>query len=540
MKNRKHEFYFMLLVSFLLLTILINSLIFFFRIDMSQNQAYSILPFSRQVITTLTATVRVTYYLSETLRKQKSEISEIIDILNEYSQNSSGKVIVQMVDPDDKDVQIRMHDLGIQAQQSPVVVNNKIVNSLVYSGILIEYLGTKAVLPLINSPESIEYQITVTLQGFIHQQKRVLGILIGGSGQDLDSQFTMLGQLFDKDVEVRFLKSGEAIPADVSALFVLGDQGLGLMDALHIDQFLMAGKGVLIGDETVGVGLTNTWVPVPHKLGILSMLLEHYGIHITKGWVLDDSNYTFPAKDLNGEGEESLDLPYPAWIQSLTPNVNSQNLVSARSVGLDLLWSSPLELKSGTSGQLLVSSSPRSWVMKSDMVADPDHLGLVHLIEMKNKSQEHRSFGLAAAVEGSFASYFQGKSNETLFPGSNLPPLIQETNNGKLLAIGSASFASDLYQVLIQNGLIAQPKNIIFLQNSLDWLTGNTELLKLRTRPMRDERLTKIENDAIKDTLGTAVFLLNALIIPLLIGGFGIGYFLRRKKSSQNRDQNAA
>ncbi len=516
----------------IIILVILNSQVFFFRADLTENKAYTISAVTQNLIQKLPEPLRLTYYVSGKLRNQMPQIQGISDILYEYSRISNGKVDVRILDTDGKEDQLRPEDYGVQSQQFQVVEKNQVANTLVYTGIVISFLNSTKALPVVTNPASIEYDLTTAIRSLVNKKNPVLGVLAGGNGQDITSKYSMLPLIFQKTAEVRTLNKGEAIPSDIDVLFVFGAEGLGPMDAWNIDQFLMSGKGVLMGQDGMGINLAGDWQATPVNRGILGEMLSSYGVNIEAGWVLDDSCPNIPFNHRQGNMTVQRLVPYPEWIAVTGKGLNQNNPLTSRASGLDLFWASPVSLTEGSSGEVLVSSSANAWLMKDQAIADPQKtLALQRQQHISSPSLFGKPISLAVLRNQQINSFFKGKDLATIVPGKKLQPGINSVAEGRLVVVGDAEFASDLYQSLAQNGLVTNNDNVVFLQNAFEFLSNDTDMMKLRTRQVWDTRLSSIQDPIARDTVSTVALVINAVLVPLILVVFGLVRTIRRKQA---------
>jgi ABC-type uncharacterized transport system involved in gliding motility auxiliary subunit len=95
-----------------------------------------------------------------------------------------------------------------------------------------------------------------------------------------------------------------------------------------------------------------------------------------------------------------------------------------------------------------------------------------------------------------------------------------------MVVIGDDDFASDLMQ--FSDSLY----NVLFVENAVLWLSGNEDLLALKTRAPTDSRLDRIENPQVKRRLMLAAELANVAGVPLLVLLFAVLRLWRRKEKA--------
>jgi ABC-type uncharacterized transport system involved in gliding motility auxiliary subunit len=90
-----------------------------------------------------------------------------------------------------------------------------------------------------------------------------------------------------------------------------------------------------------------------------------------------------------------------------------------------------------------------------------------------------------------------------------------------MIVIGDDDFLTDLMQ--FSDSL----SNVLFVENAVLWLSGNADLLSIKTRTGAVGRLDRIQDQPLRSRLALAAELINVVAIPLGVMLFGL---LRRKR----------
>jgi ABC-type uncharacterized transport system involved in gliding motility auxiliary subunit len=140
-----------------------------------------------------------------------------------------------------------------------------------------------------------------------------------------------------------------------------------------------------------------------------------------------------------------------------------------------------------------------------------------------NEAEFDRAFvSIAMSLEGSFSSYFAGRDMPLDEDGNEVMPtadlIAQSPDTTRMIVVGEGLFFQDQY--------LTTPSNIFMLLNSVDWLVGDTELIKLRTREVVMRPLKDI-SDSQKKTWKY----FNWFMPPLLVIVFGLFYWQVRRNS---------
>jgi ABC-type uncharacterized transport system involved in gliding motility auxiliary subunit len=238
-------------------------------------------------------------------------------------------------------------------------------------------------------------------------------------------------------------------------------------------------------------------------------MIQAYGVSVGSDMVLDTSarDYRLPQQKPSGEIAWETIGRYPPWVSIQAANVSASHPVTAHFTGLDLLWPVALSAvpRNGVEETPLVTSSASSWIQEPPFVIDPYRVA-------QSGAQPGRST-LAYALSGSFPSAFGA-------PGAPSRPT-------RMLVVGDSDFASDLMQ--FSNSL----PNVFFIENAILWLSGNADLLSIKTRAGAEGKLDRIPDPGTRARLMVAAPVLNVVVIPLIVLVLGIVGRLRRREGKQ-------
>ena len=519
--------------------ILINSIIFYTRIDLTENKAYSISKVSQDIARNVSDTIYIDYYVSPQLKTATPSPQQMIDVFEEYQSRSNGTVVFIERDPSTEENAKVVEEQGLQPQQIQVVEENQATYAVVYSGIVLSFQDQTRVIPFFLQPAILEYQITSKIQEMLTDDNRVVGILA------LDQQYqdprTLEGisGILQGDFEVRNVTKSEKIDNDIDALFVIGASDIDNDTAYYVDQFLMTGKGVYFAADTVRVNISQGLSGV-YQYTLLHQMLEHYGVIVEDTVVLDVYNKLIPIN--RGNGVQVLQQ-YPMWMTVSEENVNADSPVTSRFAGLDLYWTSPLTVLNNKKNYFttLISSSKDAW-LKAPITPPPnpdapDDTASRKIYQLEpdgsgfqgDKKEENtkiysvtESFlgPLTSAVEGGIISIPQDAVVEEYK---------SQISTARFLVTGSSLFASWLYQFTNAN------YNLVYLSNASDWLSSDEKLLQIKSRIVKDSRLNKIQDQDKKNTFAFLVKLWNIVIIPLIVIIIAVVVLLFRREISKKR-----
>ena len=503
-RGKSRELLLAALLAACLAFVLADSARFFARLDLTRGRAYTLSPVTRAQFARIPERVRITYYLSDSLRSLSPEPARVIDLLQEYAAGSRGKVSVAVRDPERDGSLDTARRLGVLPQQVQVIQANEQRTLDVFSGIAVEYLNRYTTLPAVFSAEGLEYSLSFGIRKLLSGRRLVVGVLVGRQDRSYGRDYESLRTGLDRDFWLREFAPGERVPPEVDALLVLGGVKAAPAELQPVERYLLDGGKVLFAVKGLEVRTLRALEAEAAGPSPLLDLLETYGVRVRREMVLDTEarDYRLPQAVSGGISWESLGR-YPPWVSIRSPGVSPTHPITAGFTGLDLLWPSPLELTAvpGLRAEVLAQSSPSSWTMKEPFLLDP------YRVPQSGGPDAGRHV-LAAALSGSFPGRYA--------PGPGLP--------ARAVVVGDEDFATELMQ--FSDSLY----NVLFLENAVLWLTGNEDLLSIKARAPEAGRLDRIADPQLRRRLMLAVELANVAGIPLLVALFAALRLARRRK----------
>jgi ABC-type uncharacterized transport system involved in gliding motility auxiliary subunit len=500
------------------------------RIDLTASRAYTLSPVSRNLYKEIEEELRINYYVSGRLKSVDPAPGEIADVLKEYAARSHGKIKVFERDPARGDYRQDAERYGLAAQQLSNMGQDEASITMVYSGIVIEYLNRYEVLPVVFSAETLEYEITSRIRSMISGKKRELGIIAANPAKSWDQYYGYVNQVLTQSgYTVQVLRSGEEIPDTLPVLFVLGGvEDLEESDLYRIDRYIQLGGRVLFAVESVDVDFLNTWEARLFKDKGLLAMISFYGLTVGPSLVLDVSSLSFPYQD-QYTGEISQ-LRYPFWLGVMGEFSNQEHSLGSGVAGPDLYWASPLSFTLPESGEVrgeeIFTTTPDAWLMTRDFTVMPE-TSAQFPAEMEETKGTHI---LAASLEGKFPSWFEGVDKPI---AGELPGMPPEAKEARIAVIGDSDMGGMLLQIT-QN-----QRNLDLLLQAADWLSNDDDIAGIRNRRSYAGRLDRITDRTSR--LGTVVLsqAINVFIVPLAVILYGIVRALKRKSKKERSHADA-
>ncbi|MDR0487616.1 MAG: GldG family protein [Treponema sp.] len=501
-----------------------------FRLDLTGNKAYTISKVSRNLHTEIPEHITITYYLSNRLKNVIPAPGEIEDTLREYAAYSRGKIRVTVRDPVKAGLEDAVEELGLQPRQIQTVEQDQASLSTVYSGIVIEYLDKVEALPWVISTDTLEYDLTSRIRSMVRDTERRLGVIVGDSFRQWNEDFGYLHQILaGAGYRVRLISPGDEIPDTFPAIFVFG----GVEDLDHwalyrIDRYIRQGGKVLFAVKGIFIDTTRGSIEARRQedQGLLEMIAS-YGVTVRPELALDRNALSLQYQTRMPSGAVQFRIiRYPMWIGVLADNANPQHPVSARFPGLDLYWSSPLELHPDERVEAvpLFTSTSEAWSMRETFYTSPD---ITYLFE-RDAAETKGTKILGASLSGVFSSYFAGAPKPVREGFDELPDMPQFANPSRIIVVGDTDFATGMINAS------GAGYNLDFLLRAADWLASDDDIMGIRNRQPQAGRLDRITDPVKRAQAVRSSQFFNIGLIPVLVIAAGVVLSWRRRSISRN------
>jgi len=519
-----------LILAVIALTFLVSKRLWF-RLDLTKGKAYTISAVSRNLHNEIPDRIRITYYLSDKLKAIHPLPGEIEDLLKEYAGFSRGKIQLSVRDPAKANLTEVVEQLGIIPQQIQTVEQDQASVATVYTGIVIEYLDDVQVLPVVFSLETLEYDLTSRIRSMVRGSSRLLGVLQSGDSRSFSESYQHLMNAFTQaGYQIRMINPGEEIPETVPAIIALdGVENFNETALYRLDSFIQNGGKVLFTAKGVHINTDRDLSARPvNDRGLLEML-SSYGVTTLPEIVMDRPALTMQYQTRAPSGAVQLRITrYPQWIRVLGENGNPLHPVSAKFSGLDMYWASPLELREveGVDAVELFTTTAEAWSMREPFYTNPDVPSLL----TKDAEDTMGTKILGASLTGIFPSWFANRPKPEQEDGSELPERLAEAKPSRLIIVGDTNFATSLFANMNVTG--AQNSNTDFFIKAADWLSNDDDIIGIRSREARSNRLDRILDPEKRAAAMRFTQIVNVFIIPILVIIAGLLLAWRRRAKS--------
>ena len=383
--------------------------------------------------------------------------------------------------------------------------------------------------------DSAADDINSAIQSLISKPTQ-FGYIVGNGERDLASDEgapafnTVLSNLY----EIKTLDlSEDDIPPSMKSIVINGPtQNMTDEELYKIDQFIMRGGNVLFlvdpATETVNnnsfygqtTGYAESYVNVEN-------LLNKYGVSIEKKYVFDAAccqtyNSTYGI----------LDLYWAPLLQK--ENLNSKSAITSNLANVIMLQCAPLtvEDKAGVKKTVLIESSEKAWTEEFEgLMLNP------LMLEQPDKSQMSKK-QLMVMLEGNFESAFDAapvsakSDDEEVGQGdySISSHLSASKQPGKIIVVGtSAITTSQVFPEDASSGIA------LLLVNAIDYLNGNEELCRMRSKGVS---INVLDTDSKAKMTFFQLFNEYGLAILVLVAGLIIWRMRIKRKARINKFYN--
>jgi len=375
--------------------------------------------------------------LPEVLIKLKSSLAEI---MQELSEQGSGKISVEMLDPDADEGRIAKQ---IQDEYGFQPMAASLFDTKTFWFYMVMDDGKRQVqvpLPESFSKEELKRSINGALKRFSSGFLKTVALSmpeyspampqygIAGSGK---SYKWLRGTLEEEYNVIDADLSQGQVPADADLLLVLSPDKLDEKQLFGVDQFLMQGGTIILSTSPIDITFQGNFSARKLDSG-LSDWLARKGLLIEEDLVLDKQNSAFPVPVQRQIGgftvEETMMVNYPFFVDIRQSGMDKESGLSAGVEQVSMSWPSPITLDNEKNKDRkivrLLESSDQSWTSDS-LLLQPDFQRYPQ-IGFPEKDEKSKQL-LSVILEGRFESWFKGKPSPLLSKKEDKEEVKKET-----------------------------------------------------------------------------------------------------------------
>ena len=481
--------------------ILANTALTTLRIDLTENKLFTLSTGTKNILQNLEEPVQLDFYFSQ---KAMSDFPLLVnygarvrDMLEEFATHANDKLILNIIEPDTFS---EAEDQAVASGLRTVSANS--AGDRAYFGIV----GTNStddekVIPFFqtNRESALEYDITKMIFDLAFPEKRKVGLvsqlpIMATTGDPDGRDWTIISALQDS-FEVHNLTQNpdtlvENIDVDnIDVLMLVHPKKLDNDTLYAIDQYLLrGGKAIIFIDPLAELDRTrpNPSNPnvVPDLHSYLPELLGLWGLEMSKDKIVGDINAAMRVQSDDARSPQGVD--YLPWLRMTESNFNSDDFSTSELnlVHMGTVGSLESVADKGLTIIPLIETSEQSTKLERDLILfqrDPN-------VIMSNFKSENRKMLIAARISGKAESYFpDGKPTEDAEAEKIIDSKFVNEGELNLILIADTDIMADHFWIRSQEMFgVAVPQPIAnngdFIMNSIENLSGNSDLISLRGR----------------------------------------------------------
>lgn len=466
------------------------------RVDMTEQNIYSLSQGSKNILGGLQQDVSITLFFSDKASKDltalRSYALRVQELLQEYTLLSDGKLTFTVIDPEPfSEEEDKAAEIGLQAV--PLGTGDDVYFGLSAKNIAGEEANIAFLQP--DKEAFLEYQISELIYRLGQTTTPVVGLMSDlemQGGFDMRSggttpPWTIYEQL-DQLYTVRLVDAQTSeIDKDIQLLILVQPSNLSDSTLYEIDQFVMSGGKLLVfmdpKAETQQGPASQEEDESEEGGHSLTKLFEQWGIEYKSNQIVTDSVYGLTVS----MGENQPPMRHPGLLGIQQNGLNPNEVVTSDLESLNFASSGVLNEKSragvqspeGSQFDALVWSSDVAQVVDADTynaTTDPSQL-------LNGFVASGESYVLAARLSGIATSAFDAKPLDSERESQH----VKITQSLNVIVVADTDVLTDRLWVQVQTFFgqrIAQPwaDNGAFVNNLVEQYLGSSDLIGIRSR----------------------------------------------------------
>lgn len=488
-----------------------NLLIFdyFARLDLTKDGIYSLSQASIESVKNLEDKLVIKAYFSKDLQGNIANARQYtLDILNEYKAFSDGRLAFEFADPNDTEkFKQEAQKNGLSPLTMRVNENDKIEIREVYLGLVFLYGDKSEVIPAVASTKGLEYTITSTIKRISNQKSALVGFYnkLNLSAESVSSseKYEMLQNMVKESYNFTEVNLDKAVPKDVSVLIFTGvADSLDNLQLVNLDQYIMNGGKVMFFQEAVMANIQSQSAK-PIESNLLKQL-ESYGLKLKPNLVADAQCGEVTVQQRQGIFTINKPVKYP-FLPIIT-SFNKNHPLLKNSEQMQMVFASEIDT-TNTNSKLKITSLFTTTEHSDETKPPYYNIGL-----NQNFAYNKGKKVVAALYEGQFNAYFKLEESFDIESHKNT------VDNTSLMLIADSDFIKD-------SGTLRVPGNARFVQNAIDYLSGDKAMITLRSREVLYRPLKNLKASEKK-----IVKWINIILPSLLLILYGLLRFFKEMK----------
>lgn len=487
---------------FFVLVLLNNLVLSSVRLDLTENQVYSLSDGSKQIISEIDEPINLYFFFSDKASKNMTSLrnyaNRVESLLTEYSKVANGKLNLQIIDPEAfSEAEDQANQFGLTAATLGAA------GDAIYLGLAAtNAFDDQQVIAFFDPQQEsfLEYEISKLIHQLSDPKPVNVSLLTNlpvGGGQNpmtgrFDPAWTFSSQLEQLYQVEKIDSTASALPDNTDVLVIVHPKNLNDELLFAIDQFAMSGGKILAfvdpHNESDQMAMMAGGGANSSDLG---PLLAAWGIDYDAQKVLLDAKAGLDIRTQTGGVARHFGFVGLNAEQLDRDDITTANLeiINGASFGA-------ISLNAESKGQwlpLMTSTENADMVDATAYAAVRDPEAFAGMYESEN-----RQFVLAARLSGS-----AGSAYETIPEGINSEDLLSSTASLNVILVADTDLLSDRFWVQQTNFFgqtIVTPfaNNGDFLTNAVENFGGSDALISVRSRGTFARPFTRVEDLTVK------------------------------------------
>ena len=498
------------------------------RYDSTQAERFTLSKGSGNLLKSMKQPLKADVYVTKGLPKLDAYVRDLRDLLQEYKDASGGKFEYQIIEAKDEETKKTAKEAGLVEQPFGEAsdTEDKAAVTQGFMGLVLKYGAEKDAIKFLdpNHADGLEFWITNKIREIRDRGddvKHKIGVLTGHDEMKLTEANLVPAQMGKPSMQEIItrnfpfyslqdvdLKGGDGDVDDaLDGLIITQPQkDLTEKELRKIDAFVLKGKSLAIFASAVNVKASDATMNATLNAHGLEKLLEGYGIEMKKDVVLDFGR-SFRVNMLTQGGVASARFPQFMEIQDDTRFTGEEQLLDTAFPGFFRIptvvvpFASSLTLhgdkQPDAKPRVIARSTPRSTLATGDTVdLKPLQQWTSHI-----KKAQWAQYAVGATLEGTIKSAFadnqekSAKSARVMVVSSSqflANPFARAGNGPDMGQFGMAQGMGGDEQLLQLAGPYASQAltgTILAFKNTLDWLSGDTDLLAVSAKILSEPSL---------------------------------------------------
>lgn len=479
MLNKRHFNYYIVLVIGILVLINVLANRFFFRIDFTEDQRYTLSETTKDILSDITEPITITAYFSEGLQPQFDQIrNDFKDLLAEYASLSERQLVYEFVNPNKDPMQEQKAvEAGIQTLMINAREKDQQTTKKAFMGAVIQIGEESETIPYLQPGAQMEYALTTAIKKMTNPEKEAIGFITGHGEPGLDALLQV-----SEGLEVLYVPEEVQLSDSVNLSKYKSLAWVNPQDTIpeehlqYVESYLKQGGNLLISYNAVDAQLQQGMGFTRHTG--LTQWLAGLGLTVNEDFVVDANCGSVNVQQRQGifTVNRPINFPYLPILSNFAEHPITEGLgTMVMQFGSSLSFTGD----STTTYTPLVFTSDKSGTQPSPVYFN---------IERQWTDNDFNQPKLAVAG-------------------------LLEKDNSKIVVISDGDLAVNGSGQEIRQ---VQPDNANFVVNAIDYMSDDTGLIQLRGKQMKMRPLDQMD-DADKNFLKIFNFALPILII-LFIG----------------------